>query len=149
MSLKKEYPRLYKIWQGMRQRCNNSNNKDYGGYGGRGIKVCAEWDGNSSEFMRWALENGYSEKLSIDRIDTNGSYCPDNCRWATATQQARNKRIERTNTTGVKGVHIDRGQYRAIIYVNNKRIDLGRHKTLEEAANARAAGEALYWGVTA
>lgn len=141
--------RLYKIWQGIRQRCNNPNDKDYGSYGGRGIKVCDEWDNSAERFIVWALENGYKDNLSIDRIDVNSGYSPENCRWATWTQQARNKRMEKTNTTGVVGVHMDRGKYRAIIYVNNKRVDLGRHNTLEEAKEARRQGEIKYWGVSA
>lgn len=72
-----------------------------------------------------ALENGYADNLSIDRIDTNSGYSPENCRWATWTQQARNKRMEKINSTGVTGVSMDRGKYRAIIYVNNKKVDLG------------------------
>lgn len=142
-----KYKRIYKIWQGIRQRCNNPNDKDYADYGGRGIKVCDEWDNSSEKFVLWALENGYADNLSIDRIDTNSNYSPQNCRWATWTQQARNKRKERINTTGVVGVHIDRGKYRAIIYVDSKKIDLGRHETLEEAAEARKRGEVKYWGV--
>lgn len=58
---KKNNPRLYKIWQGIRQRCNNPNDKDYQNYGGRGIKVCEEWNNNSIAFIKWALSNGYSE----------------------------------------------------------------------------------------
>ena len=145
----KKYPRIFKIWQGLRQRCNNPNDKDYEKYGGRGITVCKEWDAAFEPFLEWALENGYNEHLSIDRINNNGNYCPDNCRWTTWTQQARNKRLEKSNKTGVNGVHMDRNKYRATIYVGSKRMDLGRYDTLEEAASARKRGEALYWGVTA
>lgn len=147
---KKNYPRIYKIWQGIRQRCNNPNDKDYDDYGGRGIKVCEEWNKSSMAFIQWALQNGYADNLSIDRRDTNGDYCPENCHWATGTEQARNKRKQRTNRTGYNGVHYeaDRGKYRALIYVNSKRIDLGRYDTAEEAAEARRKGEVKYWGGT-
>lgn len=70
--VKKNYPRIFKIWQGMRQRCNNPNDKDYKNYGKRGIKVCAEWDSSSETFVQWALQNGYSESLSIDRQAVHG-----------------------------------------------------------------------------
>lgn len=139
-------PRIFKIWQGLRQRCNNPNDKDYKEYGGRGVSVCVEWDSAFEPFLKWALENGYASNLSIDRVDVNGNYCPENCRWATWTQQARNKRVQKRSTTGVKGVHEDRGRYRAVIYINKKRIDLGHYSTVEEAAAARKAGEILYWG---
>ena len=145
----KRNKRLYKVWQGIRQRCNNPNDKDYEAYGGRGIRVCDEWNNSSAAFVAWALENGYKENLSIDRIDVNSGYSPENCRWATWTQQARNKRMGKINSTGVVGVHMDRGKYRAIIYVNNKKVDLGRHDTLEEAKEARRQGEIKYWSVSA
>lgn len=145
--VKKNYPRIFKIWQGMRQRCNNPNDKDYKNYGKRGIKVCAEWDSSSETFVKWALQNGYSESLSIDRQDVNGDYCPENCRWATTVEQGRNKRMLNTNRTGVTGVHYEpeRNKFRATIYVGNKRIDLGRYDTLEAAAAARDKGQAEYW----
>lgn len=149
--VKKNNRRLYKIWQGMRQRCNNPNDKDYEQYGGRGIKVCAEWDNSSESFINWALQNGYADNLSIDRKDVNGNYCPENCHWATDTEQVRNRRILKSNNSGVNGVHYepDRRKYRAIIYVDKKKIDLGRYGTLEEAAEARKQGEIKYWGVSA
>lgn len=145
---KTKYRQIYKAWQSLRQRCNNPHDKDYHNYGGRGISVCDEWDKSSAAFIEWSLANGFQPGLSIDRIDVNGNYCPENCRWTTATQQARNRRVERINKTGVNGVHMDRGKFRAIIYVNNKKIDLGRHETLEQAAAARKRGEEMYWAVT-
>lgn len=88
---KKDNPRLYSIWKGLRQRCQNPNSPSYSNYGGRGICVCSEWD-SFSNFRLWALENSYSDDLSIDRINNDGNYEPGNCRWATDLVQARNSR---------------------------------------------------------
>ena len=87
----KSNTRLYKIWLGIKKRCFNQNFKSYKHYGGRGITICKEWL-DFSTFEKWALENGYDEKLSIDRINVDGIYEPNNCRWATTSEQARNKR---------------------------------------------------------
>lgn len=85
--------RLYEIWHGLRQRCNNPNSKDAHNYSDRGIMVCDSWNNSYEAFRDWALANGYTDDLSIDRIDVNGDYCPSNCRWATQSQQARNTRF--------------------------------------------------------
>lgn len=86
--------RLYQIWVGMRRRCRDINHANYPNYGGRGIRVCDEWQ-DFEEFYRWALANGYNNDLSIDRIDVNGDYTPLNCRWASAKVQSNNRRSTR------------------------------------------------------
>ena len=84
--------KLYNVLEGIKSRCLNPKNNYFYLYGARGIKVCEEWCSDREKFFSWALENGYKEGLSIDRIDVNGDYCPENCRWVNYTTQGRNKR---------------------------------------------------------
>lgn len=91
------HTRLYSIWVGMRRRCRDVNHKTYQQYGARGIRVCDEWQA-FEPFYQWAWANGYSDELSIDRIDVNGNYEPSNCRWADNKQQSRNRRSTRMVT---------------------------------------------------
>ena len=91
--------RLYNIWDTMKARCYRKSHCSYDVYGGKGIRVCDEWKDNYIAFRDWALANGYRDDLTIDRIDSNGNYCPENCRWVTNKLQGRNK----TNTIYING----------------------------------------------
>ncbi len=82
--------RLYRIWSSMKERCNNPKRRDFKRYGERGIKVCEEW-GDFLTFYKWAISNGYSKTLTLDRIDVNGNYEPSNCRWVTVKEQGNNR----------------------------------------------------------
>lgn len=90
--------RLFRIWAQMKDRCSNSNGKQFKDYGGRGISVCDEWLNNFSAFQKWAEDNGYNDDLTIDRIDNDGIYEPGNCRWCTRKEQSNNTRRNRKIT---------------------------------------------------
>lgn len=97
--------RLYQTWHGMIDRCEKRKSKYYCNYGGRGISVCEEWHDFDS-FASWALTHGYSDDLTIDRVDNDGNYCPENCKWSTKVEQENNKRTNRRVEIGGKTMNL-------------------------------------------
>ena len=93
---------IYHSWQNMKQRCLNPKHHKYARYGGRGIKVCDEWL-DISGFYSWAVNNGWKEGLSIDRVDNDGNYCPENCRWISVSENSKNK-----STTKISDVEAEK-----------------------------------------
>ena len=141
---------LYGVWKKMRSRITNKNNAHYHNYGGRGLEMDDSWRESPRPFIEWAENNGWYEgcNLTIDRIDNDYGYFPDNCRFTDRTEQNINQRIQQNNTSGYRGVHLNKksGNWVARISVNKKRIALGSYPTIEEAARARQMAEIKYFG---
>jgi len=128
---------LMSIHGGMKQRCYNKKNSEYHRYGGRGIKLCEEWESNFINFFNWAIENGYKKNLTIDRIDSNKGYSPKNCRFTTCLVQSQNQSIsKKRNKTGYCGVYRSKSKFTAQIQNNYKKEHLGTFPTAEAAAIA-------------
>lgn len=129
--------RLSSIYQGMKQRCYNTKRPNYKYYGGRGIVICDEWLNSPQAFYNWAMANGYQENLTIDRINTDGNYEPQNCRWASFKEQAANKRP--WSNTGLEGITYDEKNNRYRVYLRHRY--LGSRKSLQEAVALRCQAE--------
>ena len=131
--------RFYNTWNHMVGRCNNPKNSSYKNYGGRGITVCEEWL-DVVNFVAWAEKTHPNiEGLSLDRIDNDKGYSPENCTWSDKTTQAVNRRMRRTNTSGFVGVGFNKskGKWEASLKLNNIYKYIGSFLTIEEAAQAR------------
>lgn len=141
--------RTYSIRMGMISRCTNKNNSCYNDYGGRGITVCDEWlnkHTGAKAFHEWALLNGYSDDLSIDRIDNDGNYDPNNCRWVNMEMQSLNRRKRSDNKSGVAGVYFDSAKSKWISTIQTSKAShyLGAFDKFEDAARARGEAEMKY-----
>lgn len=136
---KKSTTRLYRIWNGMRQRCYNPNCRIYYKYGAKGVTVCDLWNTKYQYFYDWALANGYNDNLTIDRIDNSRGYCPENCRWATYVEQNSHLAKPITNTSGYVGVSWSKKENKWIsnISVDGKSVRIGCFNTQKEAVEAR------------
>jgi len=119
--------RLYNIWGGIIQRCTNKKFPQFEDYGGRGITVCKKWYKSYSKFKKWAISNGYSDELSIDRRENNDGYKPSNCRWVNRSIQSQNSRMRKDNTSGYRGVmwRKQRSKWVAFIDTDGKTKQLG------------------------
>ena len=131
--------RLYRIWIGIKSRCLCETATDFKNYGGRGISICDEWKDDFLAFKRWANSHGYADSLTIDRIDVDGDYSPDNCRWVSQSIQQFNKRIMRRNTSGHIGVSFNKKSNAWVAYISkdHKTKFLGAFTTFEDAVSAR------------
>lgn len=128
----KAYTRIYRIWGHLKGRCLNKKHHAYKDYGGRGIAVCDEWL-NFEPFYDWAMSNGYKEDLSIDRINVNGNYEPNNCRWVTIKEQNRNRRSNKLITYNNETHCI--AEWAEIYNINRKKLekDIRQGMSLEDA----------------
>lgn len=140
--------RLYHIWVNIKSRCFNKTLSSYKNYGGRGITICQEWKESFISFKNWALSNGYSDSLSIDRIDVNGNYSPYNCRWVTNSIQQFNKRKTKRNTSGHVGISWNKKDQRWIAYITKdyQLHTLGSFRNIEDAIEARERAETEFFG---
>lgn len=134
---------IYKRWSGMKSRCNDLGNIIYGG---KGVKYDTRWE--IFENFYEDMNEGFEENLELDRIDVNGDYCKENCRWVTHNENNFNKTRQSNNVSGKTGVSYrkDINKYRAYITVERKQISLGVYDSSEEAANARKEVELTYYG---
>lgn len=139
--------RIYRIWHGMKVRCYKKTNHKYKYYGAKGVIICKEWLDNPLKFKEWALSNGYSDDLSIDRIDNDGNYEPSNCKWSTNSEQGHNMGMFSHNTSGVKGVYFSNKSQKWIAQIknNNKSIHLGSFDDIHSAEFSRKQAELKYW----
>lgn len=112
--------RIFNIWIGIRKRCLCEKELNYKNYGGRGITICQEWQEDFSNFYAWAMDNGYDDELTIDRIDVNGNYEPSNCRWITHKEQSNNTR--RNHFVSYNGVSKTIAQWAEITGINRSTI---------------------------
>lgn len=136
----------YGIWKQMKYRCTVETNPGYPDYGGRGIKVCDRW---LESFQNFYEDMGSKpEGMSLDRIDVNGDYCPENCRWADISTQNFNQGIRVNNKSGRTGVSWDseRNKWFVRICINGKNVSLGRYSDFEDAVKVREEAEMKYYG---
>ena len=147
MDMPYNYGPLYNTYSLMKSRCYNRKNPKYKNYGGRGIRVCERWLGRSIGYANFVADMGERPKgTSLDRIDNDGNYEPNNCRWTTNTVQSQNRRTRIDSRSKVRGVELrNDGTYVARITVNKKRLNLGTFRRLTDASRARLEAEGIYF----
>ena len=144
----KSYTRIYKRYYDIKTRCYNPKYKKFENYGGRGIKVCDEWLNDFQVFYDWSIANGYKDGLEIERIENDGDYTPDNCKWATRSDQMKNTGMYLNNKSGYKGVSWHKANNKWVVQIglNGKRLCVGYYEDINDAVKARKDAELKYWG---
>ena len=141
----KKKKKLYFVWNAIKTRCENEKSKSYRDYGGRGIKLCTE-SHDPSEFIQWALKSGYKYGYEIDRIDVNGDYEPNNCRWITKEENANNKRNNKAiEYNGEKKTLAQWARYFEVNYKNLSR-NIIKGYGLEDAVKRIKSGDRSHRG---
>jgi hypothetical protein len=133
----KSKEKIFIVLRNMKNRCYNKNNLDYHNYGGRGIKICDEWLNDPNSFFKWAENNGYKKDLTIERINVNDDYKPNNCTFVNRRKQSLNRRKRSDNKSGYIGVRKEKGMWYSDIRIKYKLITFKYYKTKKEALNAR------------
>ena len=138
--------KIHNSWRAMKERCENTKNKRYSSYGGRGITYDLKW--KTFDGFYEDMGDSHVDGLELDRIDVNGNYCKENCRWADQAEQCYNQRLRKDNKTGRTGVWFNKktGKYLAYIRFKNKRINLGYYSNFEDAVKVREEAEIEYYG---
>lgn len=133
--------KVYKLWASMVGRCETKTKQNYKYYGGSGIKVCNEWRNNPESFCKWALSNGYSDGMCIDRIDNTKDYSPENCQFITHKENCSSgkRRLFSNNKTGHRGISVSKsGSFEVYDQIDGKQKYIGCRKTLDEAITLRS-----------
>ena len=138
----KSHTRLYHIWNAMKQRCSNPKAISYKYYGEKGVAVCKEWQ-EFNPFYEWAMTNGYKADLSIDRINRDGNYCPENCRWATIKEQQNNTSYNKLFTYNGETLTIKQWAEKTGVYPNMLYKRLKRGWDISKALNTKSL---MKWG---
>ena len=138
--------RQYRVWSNLITRCTNPNNEFWNDYGGRSITVCEKW--LTFKGFWEDMKEGYSDELEIDRINVDGNYCKENCRWTTRGQNSYNTRQQRNNTSGKSGVYFEKNisKWSVKIQIDGKLKTLGYFEVFEEAVKAREKAEIEIYG---
>ena len=137
--------RLYKVWGSIKKRCYNKNSKDYEKYGNRGIVMCDEWKNDFMSFYNWSIKNGYYEnakygECTIDRINNDGIYEPNNCRWTNIREQSNNRRTNRVITYNEKTQTLSQWSREYQIHIDTLKDRLNRGWTIEQALTISTKG---------